>query len=108
MAPVLAAARVQDLRKNIHQRVREAPAHIEANVRRLPTASVAELVRPWLMLQPSATRAAAPMRSPPPKIWARLAAAGHFQPKVPVVQAAMNAPTGTPSAISMLQVTRFG
>ena len=56
--------------------MRAAPAHIDAKVRRLPRASVAELVSPWLMLHPSATRAAAPISRPPPKSLARLDAVG--------------------------------
>src|SRR6266545_5150133 len=110
-APRAAArlARVRyDLRRNRNQSVAQAPAHIDANVRRLPSASVAEFVSPWLMLQPSATSAAAPMSSPPAKIFRRLEAAGNFQANWLVVHAATKAPSGTPRAISMLQVTRLG
>ena len=60
------------------------------------------------MLQPSATSAAAPMSSPPRKIFGKLDAAGNFKANCAVLHAATKAPSGTPRAISMLQVTRLG
>src|SRR3970282_850170 len=75
---------------------------------RLPTASVAELVSPWVMLHPSARIADAPMSSPPAKSWTRLQPGGSFHLNSPAGQAPRKAPMGTPTSRTMLQLTRFG
>ena len=81
---------------------------MDRSVTRLPTARVAPFVSPCVTLQPSATMAEAPMRSPPEKILTRLELGGSFQLNSPEPQAAMNAPTGTPMSMTMLQFTRLG
>src|SRR5437867_2075136 len=60
------------------------------------------------MLHPSASSAAPPIRSPPPKIFTRLHPGGSFQRNSPARHAPTKAPTGTPRAMTMLQLTRVG
>ena len=67
---------------------------LTARVTRLPSASVALLVSPCVMLQPSARIAAPPMSSPPEKIFTRDHPGGSFQRKSPAGHAARKAPIG--------------